>query len=143
MEIKVTRKIKTGKSTIGDMTIDGKFECNTLEDIDRKLVQSQDLNSINKIKVHGDTAIPTGKYQVIIDHSDHFSKDLPHILNVPGFEGIRIHSGNVPADTEGCILLGTNTGTANFISNSRDAFNKFYPKLQHALTLGKVYIIIE
>jgi hypothetical protein len=143
MEIKLQRTIKTNLSTIGQLYIGNVFQCNTLEDKDRGLSSTMSLDDIKKTKVQNLTAIPTGTYEVIIDHSTRFNKDMPHILNVPGFEGIRIHSGNTDEDTDGCILLGTASEEANFISNSRDAYSAFFPKLQAGLKQGKVYITIE
>ena len=92
--IQVIRKIKLNDCQIGEMLIDGKHFAYTLEDITRD------------VKVYGETAIPTGTYKIIVDYSEHFKKELPHILNVPGFNGIRIHGGNTANDTLGCILIG-------------------------------------
>ena len=86
-----------------------------------------------------DAAIPKGKYKVIITPSNRFKRDLPLLQNVPGFEGIRIHSGNTNHDTEGCILVGQ-TRAADFIGNSRKAFDKLFPKLQKA---SEINITIE
>lgn len=66
---------------------------------------------------------------------------MPHILNVPGFTGIRIHSGNTHADTYGCPLVGTTKGK-DFVGNSRIAYQRFMPKLEAALKKGKVFINI-
>lgn len=143
MEIKIVRQYKNNKATVGTLTVDNIEVCNTLEDVDRGLKQTDTLDSIQKIKVQDQTAIPTGRYQVIIDMSTRFKKLMPHILDVPGFAGIRIHSGNTDADTDGCILLGTrDKSNPDFVSNSRDAFAKFYPKLQQGLKEGSVYINI-
>ena len=120
MNINVCREDYSSKSTIGKMYIDGVFECFTLEDVVR-----------NGPKVPGATAIPAGSYNVIVDFSNRFQKDMPHILDVPGFEGIRIHSGNTDADTEGCILLGRNRAE-DYVGESRLAFASFFPKLQAA-----------
>lgn len=106
--------------TIGKMSIDGIFFCYTLED------------KVRSEKIKGKTAIPEGTYSVIIDKSIRFGRDMPHILNVPGFEGVRIHSGNTDADTEGCILVGMDWVKGNFISRSKEAFTKFFPRLQQA-----------
>jgi hypothetical protein len=119
----IRRTVLTPTSSIGELYVDGVFECYTLEDT----VQEEG------IKIDGDTAIPVGTYRVIIDFSNRFQKPLPHILNVPGFEGIRIHCGNTAADTEGCILLGQEKG-ANTVLFSRPAFNAFFAKLQTAGT---------
>ena len=64
------------------------------------------------------TAIPAGTYKVIIDASTRFKRDMPHILDVPNFTGIRIHSGNTDQDTDGCLLLGTAIENDDFISGS-------------------------
>lgn len=129
MKLTVNRKWFTDKSTIGELLIDDKFECYTLEDKVRA----------NGEKIEGKTAIPYGTYQVIIDFSNRFQKDMPHVLNVPGFEGIRIHSGNTDADTEGCLLLGQSKGV-DIIYNSKAAFASFFPKLQDGLKAGTVFI---
>lgn len=143
MNIKLQRILKTNLSSIGQLFIDNKFVCNTLEDKDRGLTQTTPLDQIKKIKVQDITAIPSGIYEVIIDMSNRFKKLMPHVLNVPGFEGIRIHSGNTSEDTDGCILLGTKTNEANVIEGSRDAFAVFYSQLEQGLKEGKVYITID
>lgn len=133
MEIRVNRFKYGPKSTIGKMFINGVEECYTLEDVVRK----------DGPKVDGQTAIPTGTYEVIIDDSTRFQRPMPHILRVPNFTGVRIHSGNTDADTEGCILLGTAMESEDFISGSKDAFNGFFPKLKAALDAGEqVHILI-
>lgn len=119
MNLELKRLIKTENSTIGTLSIDGIFECYTLEDVERA------------VKIKNETAIPKGTYQVKITPSNRFKRDLPLLLNVPGYEGIRIHSGNTNHDTEGCILVGT-TKTKDFIGNSRVAFEKLFKKLQKA-----------
>ena len=109
--------------TIGKFYIDGVFHSFSLEDVVRK-----------GEKVNGQSAIPVGTYSVIIDVSTRFGKQLPHILDVPNFTGIRIHPGNTSKDTEGCILLGTTWTGGDFISNSKVAFNSFFAKLKEAKT---------
>jgi len=93
MLIEVKRFEFKDTHTIGKMYIDGVYECYTLEDAVR-----------NGAKVMGKTAIPTGEYKIIIDASVRFKQDMPHILNVPNFTGVRIHAGNTSAHTDGCIL---------------------------------------
>ena len=109
--------------TVGKMYIDNIYECYTLEDVVR-----------NGTKVIGKTAIPTGEYKVIIDASVRFKQDMPHILNVPNFTGVRIHAGNTSAHTEGCILVGTTWSGKDFIVNSKAAYKKFFEKLKQAKT---------
>lgn len=130
MKLLLKRLHKTDKSTIGELSINGKFEAYTLEDVERK------------DKVFGKTAIPKGTYEVVMTMSNRFKKMMPLLLNVPNFDGVRVHAGNKPEDTEGCLLLGTTRGQ-DFIGGSRDAIAKFYPKLEAALKVGKVTITIE
>lgn len=119
MNLLLRRLHKTDNSTIGKLFIDGVFECYTLEDVERE------------IKIKGETAIDKGTYKVIITPSNRFKRDLPLLLNVPNFEGVRIHSGNTNHDTEGCILVGT-TRSTDFIGNSRKAFESLFNKMKVA-----------
>ena len=119
MELTLKRFEVTKNSTIGKLLIDGNFECYTLEDIERD------------VKVKAETAIPKGKYKVIITPSNRFKRDLPLLLNVPNFEGIRIHAGNTNQDTEGCILVGQ-TKSKDFVGGSRKAFERLFAKMQKA-----------
>ena len=119
MKIEIKRLIKTENSTIGELTIDGKFECYTLEDKERE------------VKIKSETAIPKGAYKVIINQSNRFKKLLPLLLSVPNFEGARIHPGNTNHDTEGCILVGR-TKSKDFIGQSRKAFESLFAKMKVA-----------
>lgn len=119
MKIIVKRLHRTENSTIGELFIDGKFECYTLEDKERD------------IKVKSETAIKKGTYKVIINQSNRFKRLLPLLLNVPEFEGVRIHAGNSNHDTEGCILVGK-TRSTDFIGQSRKAFDSLFKKMQLA-----------
>jgi hypothetical protein len=119
MKITVKRLHKTDKSTIGELYIDGIFECFTLEDVERKE------------KIKSETAIPKGTYKVIINQSNRFKRLLPLLLDVPNFEGVRVHSGNTNHDTEGCILVGQTRGQ-DYVGQSRKAFDKLFRKMQAA-----------
>lgn len=119
MKITIKRLHKTNTSTIGELLIDGVFECYTLEDVERE------------VKVKSETAIPKGTYKVIINQSNRFKRLLPLLLDVPNFEGVRIHSGNSNHDTEGCILVGQTRGK-DYIGKSRKAFDKLFKKMQAA-----------
>lgn len=130
MNLTVKRVAKKDTYTIGKLYIDGVYFCDTLEDKDRGLKQSDDLAYITKHKVYGETAIPTGTYNVSLTYSTKFKKILPLIENVKGFSGIRIHSGNTAQDSLGCILVGKNTVVGK-VTNSRDAFNALFEKLQN------------
>lgn len=101
MELKLLRKYCKPSYTIGQLYIEDKYFCDTLEDVVRDLVTEK--------KVKGRTAIPAWRYRVILNWSPRFGKPLPLLLDVPHFEGIRIHAGNTAKDTEGCILVGRNT----------------------------------
>ena len=119
MKLLLKRIHKTDISTIGELYIDGVFQCYTLEDIERD------------VKIKSETAIPKGKYKVMITLSNRFKKYMPLLLNVPNFEGVRIHSGNTNHETEGCILVGQ-TRSKDFIGQSRKAFDKLFKKLENA-----------
>ena len=142
MEITLNRILRTEKSTIGEIKVNGEHECWSLEDRDRGLTQNTDKLQISAIKVHGKTAIPTGRYQVVITFSNRFKKPLPLLLNVPGFEGIRIHPGNTEADSSGCILTGTSYDTDR-VNNSRVAFYDLFEKIETAAKTEKIYITIQ
>lgn len=102
------RIIKMPEFTMGELFINGKKFCNTLEDQVRDANNDGDLNDPGEEKVYGKTAIPRGTYKVIVNLSNRFKKELPLLLNVPGFEGIRIHGGNKAEDSLGCILVAYN-----------------------------------
>jgi len=142
MELTLNRKTRTQVSTIGELNIDGKFECFILEDRDRGLQPTMSLSEINNLKVHGETCIPPGRYEIVISFSDRFNKLLPLLLDVPCFAGIRIHSGNAAKDTEGCLLPGQTKGT-DFVGGSRLAFNSLFSKLKAASKTEKVFITIK
>ena len=126
MKLKLIRKYKGSEYTIGDLYINGRWFCNTLEDVVRNLPDKCPKTPCQcKEKVYGKTAIPSGTYKVILSYSNKFKKILPELLNVPHFTGIRIHSGNTADDSLGCILVGYNKVKGKVI-NSRDAYNKLY-----------------
>ena len=141
MELLLTRDTRTEESTIGLMSIDGAFQCYTLEDTDRHITQGTDLDVIKARKVYGKTAIPSGRYEVVMNMSARFKLYMPLLLSVPGFDGVRIHPGNKAEDTEGCILLGQTKAT-NFIGQSKIAYGKFLAKLKAVEQKEKVFITI-
>lgn len=130
MKITVKRFEYGSNYTIGKLYIDDnpQFFCYTLEDMYRE----KDGVPVEQWKVAGETAIPKGTYKVIVDYSNHFGKDLPHILDVPGYEGVRIHPGNTDKDTEGCLLVGKTWAGTDFIGSSVAAFNDLFPLIQKA-----------
>jgi hypothetical protein len=93
--ITLKRTIFNKNNTIGELYgINNEFLCYTLEDI------------IRDIKISKVTAIPYGEYKLIFTYSNRFKKEMLQLLNVPNFDGVRIHSGNTEKDTEGCVLVG-------------------------------------
>jgi hypothetical protein len=141
-ELTLYRKWYTALTTIGELYINGTKFCFVLEDVCRDLNRDGDLKDAGEIKVDGKTCIPAGRYQVIIDRSTRFKKDMPLLINVPGFGGIRIHNGNYAGDTDGCLLLGSSK-SADFVGNSRDTFDRFFLRLKALLKTHKVYITIK
>lgn len=90
--------------TIGEMTVDGiSQKLYTMEDVVRG---NGDPKTVSQWKVKGKTAIPYGTYDVVWQLSPSRQQNTLRLLNVPGYQGILIHSGNTPEDTEGCLLLG-------------------------------------
>jgi len=122
------KRVKLGEEfTIGKLSVDGKFICYTLEDTVREQVGVP----VEQWKVMSKTAIPTGTYPVTITMSNRFKTMLPLLGNVPGFSGVRIHTGNSAKDTEGCILVGAGwDGKSGWISSSAVAFAQLLPLLE-------------
>ena len=136
MDLKLERKYRNNNYCIDKLYINGKYFSDVLEDPDRGLTDSMSLEEIKKIKVKGNTCIPYGTYNVTITYSPRFKKNLPLINNVKGFEGIRVHNGNTPQDTEGCVLLGFNKIKGQVI-DSKVTVNKFINIVQKALNKGE------
>ena len=123
MDLLLTRDILNDTASLGRLEVDRVFECYTLED------------AVRAVKIPGRTAIPAGEYEVVINFSTRFQRAMPQLLNVPGFTGIRIHSGNTDADTEGCILVGAGRD-GNQLQQSRVAYGALFAKLQTAREHG-------
>jgi hypothetical protein len=132
MKIEVKRFEYATACTISKMYIDGEYQCYVLEDKMREI----DGAPVEQWKVQNETAIPKGTYKVIVTMSTRFKKELPLLLDVPGFKGVRIHTGNKSSDTEGCLLVGKDWMGSDVISNSRTSFAPFFAKLQSALQGG-------
>lgn len=131
-ELTLNRRIFTNKSTIGELLIEGKWQCWTLEDVVRKPDEE---------KVLGKTAIPEGRYEIVLSPSSRFKRLMPYLLEVPKFTGIMFHPGNTDVNTDGCILVGQ-TRNVDFIGASKLAFNALYAVLTDLLALDKVFITI-
>ena len=142
MNITLNRIAKKAKYTIGKLYINDQYFCDTLEDTDRGLTQSMTEQQIGSKKVYGETAIPTGTYRIIISYSNKFKKQMPLLLNVPDFAGIRIHSGNTEKDSLGCILVGKNKAIGKVLE-SRDTYSKLFSILQEANKKETIKITIK
>ena len=142
MNIILNRIAKKAKYTIGKLYINDQYFCDTLEDTDRGLTQSMTEQQIGSKKIYGETAIPTGTYRIIISYSNKFKKQMPLLLNVPGFAGIRIHSGNTEKDSLGCILVGKNKAVGKVLE-SRDTYSKLFSILQEANKKETIKITIK
>lgn len=131
MKMMLLRKPSNADCTIGRLFVDGEHECWTLEDV---------VRPDGEAKVPGKTAIPAGTYRVLVTLSPRFGTRLPLLMDVPGFEGVRIHPGNTAADTEGCILVGQSAGQAAIL-RSRVAFAPLLAKIEAALARGETVTI--
>lgn len=131
LELKVIRKVFSEHSTIGEFYIDDNFLGYSLEDVVRP----------DGVKIFGETAIPAGRYEVLVNLSARFKKEMPLLLNVSGFEGVRIHSGNTAQDTLGCILVGKAKGEDK-IWDCKGAFDSIVGKIKSEMPNKKCYITI-
>ena len=150
MDLTLKRIARRETYTIGHLYIDGKYFCDTIEDTDRGLKQSlpQSVNAAKKRK--GVTAIPEGKYLVVMNvKSPKFSTRkqyewcggyLPRLVNVPAFDGVLIHIGNTAKDTEGCLLVGKNTQVGKVL-DSTATFKELYQRLKAAK--DNIYITVK
>lgn len=140
MQITLNRTKKLDKRTLGELLIEGKKFCDTLEDKSRFTWSG---NSLIGTKIFGETAIPTGTYEIVMAYSSRFKRKLPLLLDVKLYSGILIHGGNTEADTQGCILLG-NATKDNTIYGAKTLaiLDKFVKRVETALIKEKVYITI-
>ena len=148
MKLELERKWPKATYTIGRLYVDGVLFCNTLEDRDRGLKQSDNLDYIKTRKVYGETAIPKGTYTVSMNvtspkyaavtwyHQLCLGK-MPRLRDVPGFDGILIHPGNTALDTLGCILVGKNTKVGQ-LTESKATFKALYKEMKKASYRGEV-----
>jgi hypothetical protein len=136
MNLRLIREPSRDGATLGSLYADGHWCCWTVEDEIRE-VPGQPVDSW---KVQGATAIPAGRYRVHVTFSQRYGRRLPLLGDVPGFTGVRIHPGNVPADTEGCLLPGSVRG-AGRVLESRKAFELLYARIE--IATGETWIAIE
>lgn len=125
MELILRRVALMDTYTIGRLSVNGVYFCDTLEDKVRDFNKDGDLLDDGEQKVYGETAIPYGTYTIEISYSPRFKRMLPRLLNVRHFEGILIHAGNTAKDTHGCILVGRNTEKGK-VTNSKATFDRLF-----------------
>lgn len=138
----ILRRVKFyDSSTIGRLYLDDEFICWTLEDKTRDICTDATLEEIAEVKIPKHTAIPYGTYEIRMTYSNRFKRIMPILIDVPGFEGIRIHSANRASQLEGCIAPGlVNEGEA--VLNSRIATANVYRIINEQLERGKLFIEI-
>ena len=145
LELAILRKYKNTEYTVGKLLVSENYFCDTLEDPVRELVDLNndgDFNDPGEGKIYGDTAIPAGRYPVVVTMSPKLGRRLPLIQNVPGYTGIRIHWGKNKLWSEGCPLVGENKIKGGLING------QYYEKelariIDEAVLAGKkVYITI-
>lgn len=132
------RTLLAGAFTLG--TLFGAHQYASVEDTVRPLSDCTKTTCVGKIA--GKTAIPAGTYEVRDTWSPRFQRNVLELVGVPGFQGIRIHSGNTADDTEGCLILGLRS-TANGVAGSRAAMEQFNREAREQLAKGRLFIRIE
>lgn len=146
LELSINRFFKGSDYTIGRFSVDDVKLCDTMEDPVRLLVDKNndgDYDDAGEGKIKGRTAIPAGRYKVVLRYSPRFKRITPHITGVPGFKYILIHAGNTAADTDGCILPGLNNIKGRVLM-SRPYEDKITALIKDAIDSGKeVYITIQ
>lgn len=123
MKLTLNRIYKAPTYTIGKLYIDGEYYCDVIEDKVRDFVSDK--------KIMHETAIPFGTYEVVVNMSNRFKRLLPLLLNVPYFEGIRIHNGKDETSSSGCLIVGENKIKGKVI-NSTFYMNDLTNKLLEA-----------
>lgn len=131
MELQLKRNLFLETRTAGELFFENQYFCFTEED------------KVREVKVPKETAIPEGRYQLVLETSARFGPETPTVLQVPGFSGIRIHAGNTEADTDGCILLGYTLNKDGTILNSRLAVEAFRRKLKEVLAVEEAFLTIS
>jgi len=155
MELLLERRARRATYTIGWLYVNGVKFCETLEDTDRGLTSDMPLSEIRRKKVYGQTAIPTGTYEITLNVlSPRYSKKnsyreitaggyMPRLVNVKGFDGVLVHGGNKTEDTYGCLLVGENKVKGGLI-NSFNTFKRLYVAMTTAVEDGEnIYITIK
>ncbi|MGE3276711.1 MAG: DUF5675 family protein [Vicinamibacterales bacterium] len=138
MRLRVIREPSRAGRTFGALYVDDVWQCWTLEDA----IRERAGEPVEAWKVPGQTAIPAGRYRVLVTPSPRFKRELPILLDVPGFTGIRIHPGNTARDTDGCLLVGQVRETGG-VYQSRAACEALIGTIRDGLARGDVWISVE
>lgn len=152
MRLTVDRKWPRETYTIGKLYVNGELFCDTLEDRDRGLHQTDSLEQIRSLKIPGETAIPKGRYTVAMNvlspkyagvawYKSLCGGKMPRLLDVPGFDGILIHPGTDALSTRGCLLVGNNTIVGK-LTESKATFQKLYKRMKAAHDRGETITIV-
>jgi hypothetical protein len=109
------------------------------------------------VKVHGETRIPAGKYELRIrkeggvynsyyNHKNAAVRALTRkygvieLMNVPNFKYVLAHIGNDEDDTDACVLMGNradnNSNKEGWIAESTNAYVIFASMLFSAIERG-------
>ena len=148
MEIVSLRDTSEGDSTAAYVMVDGEHFCHSIEDPVREPKEGRPIGNLAELerwvrswKVPGETAIPCCRSPVVIDMSPRFKKRMIHITRVPGFEGIRAHSGTTPKHSEGCVILGDElyrapAGWRVKDGQSKPAVDRLFALIDEALARG-------
>ena len=138
MKLLLTRDVFTMTTTLGRLDVDGLPFGFTCEDEDRGLDAGMGLAELASLKVAKETAIPAGHYLVGITWSQRYGCDMPEVLKVPGFRGIRIHPGNTESDTAGCLLPGTRRDVRKaMVLHSTAAFEWLFERFRGGVAKGE------
>ena len=131
-QLKLHRVERTKVATRGVLLLNGTLIAVTLEDV------------LRDTKVQGETAIKSGKYDVIVNHSPRFNQIMPLLLDVPQFTGVRIHKGNTPRDTDGCIIVANQYDylSLNTVTQSKPAYDRLMQVIGQCTTRGMCDITI-
>lgn len=143
MNLVLERKVLNKESTEGNLYVNGKWFCHTLEDV----VRAKPGEWKKEFKVYAKTAIPYGRYRVMVTYSPKFKMPLTAILNVPDFIGIRIHNGTTERGSAGCPLVSYISddgpkGIKNAIVNDKKAMLDLIKLVQEAQKKEEVWIEI-
>jgi len=139
MELRLLSEPSADGATLGSLFVDGVFQCWTLED----LVREMPGQPVSVWKVQDETAIPAGRYRVVLTFSNRFRRILPLLVGIEGFSAVRIHPGNWAANTQGCILVGLGRSKA-MVTSSAVAFNALFARINDAVKRGEeLWITVE